>query len=108
MSKLATHEGSEKRGIFPFVSQNIIPGKFVVVKSHQHRRELMKRHGLLDARDFSQDYRIKKRRDYVEEKGQEKKTVLEKTFRDARNGRIDLRPFDVARRKREWQERNGR
>lgn len=108
MNTSVVSESAQKRGVFPFVSQNIIPGKFVVVKSHQHRRELMKCHGLLDARDFSKSYVTEKRRGYVEEKRQEKKTILRKTFLDARNGKIDLRPFDLARRKAEWERRNGR
>ena len=100
-------EGSQKRGIYPFLSENIIPGIKVIVKSAKHRRELMKQHGLKDARDFSGVDRSKKRRWHGEGKSEEKKALLRDTFLKARHGKIDLRPVDLERRKRSYLVRNG-
>ena len=107
MSKFFLKEGEEKKGIYPFVTKNIIPGQDVVVKSAKHRRELMKEHGLTDALDWSRDSIRKKRINAESQRKEQRKKALEETFMKAKHGRIDLRSYALAQKKRDYMIRNG-
>ena len=106
MSKSIHNPGDEKTGIYPFVSENVSPdGKPMVIKSHKHRKELMKQFGLYDDK-VSPETMKKRRRWYVEEEKEKRQEVLKDTWKDARTNKIDLRPFDLARRKAQYELRN--
>ena len=100
-------ESSQKKGIYPFVTKNIIPGQDVIVKSATHRRQLMKQHDLADARDCSIDYMVRKRSRYVAEKKEEKKALLRQMYKEAKGDRKALYEANQARRKNEYMVRNG-
>ena len=105
--KSALSLSAEKRGTYPFVSQNIDPNGPILVKNARNRKDLMKRYGLLDANDFSSSYIKTKKKRFKDKQGKENKEEIEKIFKQAKAGKIDTRKMDLARRKREYQIRNG-
>ena len=101
-----TAEGAQKTGIYPYYSDNIVPGQKVLVKSAKHRKELMAQHGLQDARDWSAGSIAKKKRWHEEAKRKEKRERLAKAWKEVKSGRVDIRQAILAKKKREYELRN--
>lgn len=100
--------GDQKTGIYPFKTQNILPGgKEIIVKSHKHRKQLMKQYGLHDDK-VSLETQNKRRRWFEEQQKKERRSFMEKVWYEAKRGKIDLRPYDLARKKLEYERRNGK
>ena len=107
MSKFYLKEGEEKKGGYPYLSENIIPGQRILVRSRRHKELLMKRHGLHDGRDYSmQSIRAKKKRYNEERKSKVKDSMLD-IYRKAKYGKIDLRQAREKQKKHEYMVRNG-
>ena len=104
----ATAEGAQKTGIYPFVSYNIVPGKGVLVRSAMHRNQLMKEHGLEDARAWSTESIKTKRRRHREEVKDKKSEDIKDIWCKVRQGKIDTRKARLAIQKMEYERRNGR
>jgi len=98
--------GAEKTGLYPFVTKNI-NGKPMLVKSHKHRRQLMKQYGLTDDR-FSGQTMNKRKRWYSEEIREKRRNLIENHYQQVKRGSVDLRPYIMAQKKREYEMRNGR
>ena len=106
MGKTAISLDSHKRGTYPFWSINIVPGQRILVKSASHRRELMKIHGLQDAREFD-NTSIKHKKEARElEVKKKRKEAVTGIYTDIKKGKIDTRPMRVAQRKAEYEMRN--
>ncbi len=95
-------------GRYPYVSRDISKnGEEVVVKSHKHRRQLMKENGLSDDK-YSKETIQKRKKWFQQEQKEKREKDIKVIWQKVKRGTVDTRVMKEARDRIEYERRNGR